>query len=399
MKLLHTADLHLDSPYRGVGTLPNHIAERLKGSGFRVLDQLVDIAMSERVDAVVVAGDVYDRDTRTLRAELQFRRMCSRLNAEGIPVFVAHGNHDFLQGITHGLEFPEQTYLFSGEVTEFVVTTKSGEKLSVQGFSYEERHRKVAPVQSFLRTGHADVYVGVLHGSATGPSDHERYASFSVEDLVACQLDYWALGHIHKAATLWEQPPIIYPGIPQGRHKQEAGEKGIIIAEWTATGVTVRAVRTDDITWTTKQWRVNETDRFEYVIDDLLSWKQEIRQKERGQLVSLRLVLPENFVFTEEERYVVLEHLQSEEHERDDFVWVYEVMYEADGANNSPLTDGDPLSNLLIDAMNSSVPDALFRPLFTVRGQASLSSFSREELEEITSHAKQLLTSYQMKRG
>lgn len=97
-RFLHAADLHLDSPFRGLSEVPRPIREVIRGSTLSALDRLTELAIRERVNFVVIAGDVYDLEDRSVRAQLRFQRAAERLAEAGIGVYIAHGNHDPLDG-------------------------------------------------------------------------------------------------------------------------------------------------------------------------------------------------------------------------------------------------------------------------------------------------------------
>ena len=98
LKFIHTADLHLDSPFTGLGSVNAELARAAQNAAFEAFEGLVDRAVREEVDFFLVAGDIYDSADRSLRAQLRFCRALQRLAERGIPSFVVHGNHDPLDG-------------------------------------------------------------------------------------------------------------------------------------------------------------------------------------------------------------------------------------------------------------------------------------------------------------
>ncbi len=113
-RFLHAADLHLDSPFRGLSDIPQAIRERIQESTFKALDQLVETALHEHVDFVVIAGDLYDAEDRSVRAQLRIHQAMERLASEGIAVYIAHGNHDPLDGKRMQWEAPERVRYSAG---------------------------------------------------------------------------------------------------------------------------------------------------------------------------------------------------------------------------------------------------------------------------------------------
>ena len=95
---IHTADLHLDSPFSGLRQIDGEVAALLKDATLQAFDKVVDLALSNKVDFLLVAGDVYDSSDRSLRGQLRFAAGLRRLADAGIRSFVCHGNHDPLAG-------------------------------------------------------------------------------------------------------------------------------------------------------------------------------------------------------------------------------------------------------------------------------------------------------------
>lgn len=121
IKFIHAADLHLDSPMVGLKDLPDFIFERLKESTFRSFMKLIDVAISEKVDFVIIAGDLYDASDRSIKAQNILREQMLRLHKAGIRAFIVHGNHDHLGGEWIKLTMPENVFMFgeTPEVTRF----------------------------------------------------------------------------------------------------------------------------------------------------------------------------------------------------------------------------------------------------------------------------------------
>ena len=94
VKFVHCADLHLDTPFRGLSDVAPDVGRALNEATFQSWTNIVDLAIREGVDFVVIAGDVYDSSDRSLRAQFRFRDGLKRLSDHGIPSFVAFGNHD-----------------------------------------------------------------------------------------------------------------------------------------------------------------------------------------------------------------------------------------------------------------------------------------------------------------
>src|SRR3972149_747737 len=113
MKFIHVADIHLDSPLRGLERYEGAPVAELRGATREALESLVRVSLEERVDFVLIAGDVYDGDWRDYNTGLFFARQMTRLREAGIPVLLIRGNHDAASQITRELRLPENVNRFS----------------------------------------------------------------------------------------------------------------------------------------------------------------------------------------------------------------------------------------------------------------------------------------------
>ena len=234
LRFVHAADLHLDSPFRGMRSeAPDYVAESLRQATFDAYRNIIDLCLQEGVDALLVAGDIYDGADRSLRAQLRFVDGLNRLNAAGIRSFICHGNHDPLDGWEARLALPPGCVRFGPEVSAEPVFLDEPDRAAVYGVSYPRREvcENLTPLFADAVAG-SGYRVGLLHANVGGNPDHDSYAPCSVTDLAETGLDYWALGHVHTRQVLrQERPTIVYPGNPQGRHPLETGARGVYLVE------------------------------------------------------------------------------------------------------------------------------------------------------------------------
>jgi DNA repair exonuclease SbcCD nuclease subunit len=229
MKLLHAADLHLDTPMRGLVAYEDAPVEDLRFATRRTLGNLVDLAIEEGVDLMLLAGDVFDGDWTHWNTGVHFAAEMGRLREAEIPVCIVKGNHDAASKLTKSVRLPENVRMLAADRVETVMFEELG--LAVHGQSYatpavldDLSAGYPPPVQDLLN-------VGLLHTCADGRPGHERYAPCSVAGLAERGYDYWALGHVHSREVLSMDPPIVFPGNPQGRGVREAGPKGATLVE------------------------------------------------------------------------------------------------------------------------------------------------------------------------
>lgn len=234
---MHAADLHLDSPFRGLLSLPEAMQKEVRESTFKALEQLVRLAVRERADFVLISGDVYDAADRSLRAQLRFHRAVDELAAAGIRVYVVHGNHDPLSGYRAELHWPENILFFGAdEVMREPAYNKEGKHVAdIYGISYGQAAEQDNLASRFQASDPSLFNIALLHCNVEGRQGHDNYAPCSKQELIRSGFDYWALGHIHTREILHEAPWIVYPGNPQGRSVKESGPKGAMLVEVSGT--------------------------------------------------------------------------------------------------------------------------------------------------------------------
>ncbi len=224
---LHAADLHLDSPLRGLDA--DAPADKIRGATRQALANLVQLALSEQVQFVLLAGDLYDGDWKDWRTGQYLVEQVARLKQAGIPVYAISGNHDADQVLTRQLPFPGEL-LPPGKPATCIVP---GLPVAIHGQSFATR-----AVPDNLALGYPAALegyfnIGLLHTSC-GSAAHESYAPCTPEDLAAKEYDYWALGHVHTRRVVATDPWIVFPGNLQGRHVREEGSKGATLVQVSA---------------------------------------------------------------------------------------------------------------------------------------------------------------------
>ncbi|WP_246354394.1 metallophosphoesterase family protein [Paenibacillus phytohabitans] len=239
-RFLHAADLHLDSRFAGLSHLPQAIRSYLRESTFAALGRLVGVAIEQKVDFVVISGDVYDVSDASLQGQLRFREALEELGLHGIQVFLIHGNHDPLDGPRLAEAPPDHVTVFGGSEPEQAIARRreDGREVAViSGISYPTAKVTENTALRYNRQpGSSLFHIALLHGNVDGDLQHETYSPCSRKDLIGRGYDYWALGHIHKRSILHDRPPIVYPGNIQGRSIKETGPKGCYTVHVDAEG-------------------------------------------------------------------------------------------------------------------------------------------------------------------
>ena len=253
IKFIHCADLHLDSPFKSKSHLAPSIFEDVQNSAYESFKKIVDTALKEEVDFVLIVGDLFDSENRTLRAEVFLKEQFMRLEKEQIFVYISHGNHDPLtEKITN--DWPDNVSVFSNRVETYQAITKDGETIFVHGFRYQHDTSYENKIDEYPSSqGKKGIHIGMLHGTYSKSSTKNRYTEFILEDLNQKLYHYWALGHIHERQELSDMPPIYYPGNIQGRHFGEQGPKGCLLVEGdhlrlNATFIPTQQIRFEEAT-------------------------------------------------------------------------------------------------------------------------------------------------------
>ncbi|MEX2185621.1 MAG: DNA repair exonuclease [Pirellulales bacterium] len=229
LRFLHAADLHLDSPLRGLARYVGAPVEAMQRALRGAVENLVRTAIERQVSLVVIAGDIYDGDCRDFNTPLFFSGQMQRLAAENIPVVLISGNHDAANKMTRSLRLPPNCRVLSADEPETQVYGDLNVAVHGQGFANGEVFDNLAA--GYPRAINGLYNIGVLHSCVGGGEGHAPYAPCSLDDLRVKQYDYWALGHIHKRQTLAEGPHVVFPGNIQGRDIGETGAKGCVIVE------------------------------------------------------------------------------------------------------------------------------------------------------------------------
>ncbi|HIJ91416.1 MAG: DNA repair exonuclease [Desulfobulbaceae bacterium] len=287
---LHAADIHLDSPLRGLEGYADAPVDQLRQATRRAFDNLVDLAIEERVAFLLLAGDLYDGDWKDYNTGLFFLDRISRLRKENIRVFLASGNHDAASQISKGLCLPDNAHLFSVKQPETVIIEALG--VAVHGQGYHSRGLTENIARNFPQALPHYLNIGLLHTSLTGRQGHEPYAPCSLDDLLARGYDYWALGHVHKREEVADAPWIVFPGNIQGRHIHEAGAKGatlVRVEEGRIVSVEHRDL--DVLRWSLCQIDLTDCATVDLAVDAVRQGMEAQQGRAAGRPLALRLQL------------------------------------------------------------------------------------------------------------
>jgi DNA repair exonuclease SbcCD nuclease subunit len=234
VRFIHTADLHLDTPFKGLSRWNSELSKKLRDATFKSFKNIIDLCSDKRIDFLIISGDIFDSENKSLAAQLRFVTELKSLSDKGIPTYFTCGNHDPLKSWLDTFDLPENVHRFDSSGIQFHTFKKGDVAIAdVHGISFNEKavSRNLA-AEFRLAPDPAPISIALLHGTIGAPGPHENYAPFSREDVAGKGFDYWAMGHIHKKKVISaSNPAILYPGNPQGRDFGEQGEKGCYLVE------------------------------------------------------------------------------------------------------------------------------------------------------------------------
>ncbi len=228
-RFIHAADVHLDSPLVGLQMYEGAPVEEIRGATRKALHNLVELAAVEKVDFILIAGDLYDGDWKDFNTGLFLAIQMGRLRDEGIRAFIISGNHDAASQITKHLRMPDNVTFLSVRRPETVIIEELGVAIHGQGYPGRVVAEDLAGTYPLASPHYLNI--GLLHTCLTGRAGHDPYAPTTLERLSEKGYDYWALGHVHAQEIVCENPWVVFPGNVQGRHARETGPKGCVLVE------------------------------------------------------------------------------------------------------------------------------------------------------------------------
>jgi DNA repair exonuclease SbcCD nuclease subunit len=290
-RFIHTGDIHLDSPLKGLTGQQGSAAERIRTATRAAFDNLITEAIEEQVAFVIIAGDLYDGDWRDFQTGLFFVRQMGRLAHVGISAFLLYGNHDAESQITRSLVLPDNVRVFSARRPETILMDRYD--VAVHGQSFRERDMTDNLVPDYPDPIAGRFNIGVLHTGLGGHKGHANYAPCTIDDLVHKGYDYWALAHVHNRVILHKHPHLAFCGNLQGRQIRENGPKGALLV--TIDGGQVESLSlmpVDVVRWTRLHVSVEECANARDVVDCICRTIEDavVREAE-GRLLACRIEL------------------------------------------------------------------------------------------------------------
>lgn len=289
-KFLHAADIHLDSSLHGLERYEGAPVDEIRSATRRAFDNLIDLAIGEGVEFVLLAGDLYDGDWTDYNTGLYFIERMGQLREADIRVFMVAGNHDAASQITKHLRLPDNVTMFATQKPERVEIDELNVAIHGQGFA-------TRAVTEDLSLGYPQgdpqlFNIGLLHTCLDGKPGHEPYAPCSLDGLRSKGYQYWALGHVHKREEVSRDPWVVFPGNIQGRHIRETGPKGCTLVTVDDGAITEVEHRDLDVMrWAICAMDVEDSETVDDIYEQVRDQLQESLTNAGGRPVAVRLDL------------------------------------------------------------------------------------------------------------
>lgn len=220
MKILHSADFHLDAPFAGCS--PEE-AEQLRQALLGVPGKIAELCQAERCDLVLLAGDLFD-GPYTKESYLALRTALEQME---VPVFIAPGNHDFctMESPWEKESWPENVHVFTRQSMESAAIPALD--CRIYGAGYQSMDCP-GLLEGFLAEGEERYHIGLLHADPAKSST--PYCPLTAGQVRESGLDYLALGHVHKTGSFRAGDTLCaWPGCPMGRGYDETGVRGVLL--------------------------------------------------------------------------------------------------------------------------------------------------------------------------
>ena len=271
-RFVHTADLHLDSPLKSLAMRDPELAETVGTASREALAGIVRLCLDEGVDALMIAGDLFDGERNSVKTANFLAGELRKLGEAGIETFIVRGNHDATTAFGRGVDLPEGVHVFDGRGR--AATSARNDRVHVHGVSFRDQRAPESLLPRYTRPAGEGIHIGLMHTSLGGAEGHDSYAPCALADLVSHGFTYWGLGHVH-GRTVHHQggdSAVVMPGMPQGRDMGEAGAKSVTLVTIGDDGTVLLEEESTGLV---------EFARVEVALDAATGWDEALARAER----------------------------------------------------------------------------------------------------------------------
>ena len=290
-RFLHCADLHIGSGFTGLSRRIPELDGELSRSPFRAWRNTVAVALREKVDFVLIAGDCFDRSAPSLQGRIEFVKGLKTLCGSKIPVFIVSGNHDpWPQAWSAAVTLPENVTFFPpGEVKLHTFCKNGSVAATIGGVGHDSLNvlDDLAACTGKALEGAPGVRIALVHANLCGDP---HAAPATLAELVALPVDYWALGHVHSRRVLHEKPFVVYSGCVQGKDIHEPGTQGCYVVDCDGFGgLSLTFYPTSVLEFQVLEVNANASENLEQLLQILLAELKKLDPRTR-LLFRLKLV-------------------------------------------------------------------------------------------------------------
>ncbi|TDO92060.1 DNA repair exonuclease SbcCD nuclease subunit [Halanaerobium saccharolyticum] len=413
IKFIHTADIHLAKELSS-NSLDNHNFKKIfSRAGKKAFENLVELAVSETVDFIIIAGDLYDREARSIKSSRFFLKQAQYLEKQGIEIFVISGNHDPAGVEKEVFELPANVHYFSSQEVEIFEYYKEGTLAArILGQSYRQKFESRTMYNFYTAPDQSVFNIALLHTALS--KDNNRYVPVNKSELLSKkEINYWALGHLHQYQQINGNPAVYFPGTLQAHNISEQGNKGVILVEVDSNlnskekFIPLAPVIFKEVELDLETEKLNNITELQRLIAKKISKLEEkIRlqnenQKYKVEALITRLVIKgrtELHYYIENEREeleeTLLEEFRSRQINESSLIWLHSVLFRtADSLINlEELKNNNPLYQNIKDLINEILNDQkMNQELLAEWGQIWQGDQNPEDRENYRFYADQKL--------
>jgi DNA repair exonuclease SbcCD nuclease subunit len=405
-RFVHAADLHLDAPFQGLSRVSAELGQKLRQATFQALDSLIQLCLQQQADFLLISGDVYNQEDRSLRAQLRFREALARLSQQGIAVYLVHGNHDPVGSTAQALHWPENVHVFSSCEPEARPFVRDGETLAlIHGASHTRSNETRNLARAFRRAPQEVFQIGLLHCNLGTGTGHQPYAPCSLQDLSRAELDYWALGHVHSGGICSRDPHVVYPGNTQGLSILEQGPRGCYLLDVDpGLGLEAAFRPLDAVRWAEVQVNIQDLRSLDSLEEAIISSIQSAQQQAGTRELLCRVSLSgssslHSLLRREDSQEDLLQRLREYFQDMEPLVWIKDLRLQTSPELDleSRRRQGDFLAEVLDQAQGllarEDCPDYLQQEVLAElfkhnRARKLLQGLSQEEARDLVRQAE-----------
>jgi DNA repair exonuclease SbcCD nuclease subunit len=295
IKILHTADIHFDTPFSGM--MPKE-ALKSKEELKQVFENIIEITRNNEIDIILIAGDIFDNLSVNKTTLYFIKNSFNKIS--NVKVFISPGNHDpFNKKSFYSIvDWPTNVHIFKGDMESVILENLN---TVVWGTGFNTSHVNKSLLKGTRRIeGYNNIMV--IHGEITTTKEGNEYNPITEEDIAKSNMDYIALGHRHKFSEVKkiENTYYSYSGCPQGRGFDELEDKGVVIIELKEKFIESKFVRTSIRNYYEKEINIEGCFGYSEIRNKIINEIANEDRKNNFYKIILKGQISENFTLNED---------------------------------------------------------------------------------------------------